>query len=91
LLLEIGVAERQAGDERVTFEVTVPVPIDAGITLKPGLYVGKRGRSWLGPQYHVEFTAEELNALGGKAAPGAETVDVDITSIVRSGKIEVFG
>ena len=82
---------REGGGERVTFEITVAVTIESGITLKPGLYVGKRGRSWLGPQYYVELTVEELTALGGAAAPGVEKVEYDVTSGVRSGKIEVFG
>jgi hypothetical protein len=67
------------------------VTIESGVSLKPGLYVGKRGRSWIGPQYHVELTAEEVTALGGAAPPGVEKVDYDVTSAVRSGKIEVFG
>ena len=83
--------ERRVEDERVTFEVAEPISIGFGITLKPGVYVGRRGRSWRGAVYWVELTRDELQSLGGMGTPGTESTVYDITTFVRSGKIDVFG
>jgi hypothetical protein len=73
-----------------TLEVTEPVDIGFGITLTPGLYVGKCGRYWLGAQHWVELTAGEIRSLGGEPTPGVESSVYDVTKYVRLGKIVAF-
>jgi hypothetical protein len=76
---------------RVTLEVHESISIGFGIILRPGAYVGKRGRStWTGAEYLVELTADEATSLGGTVGPGVDTTVYDVSRFVRSGKIGVF-
>jgi hypothetical protein len=77
-------------EERVALEVLESVSIGFGITLVPGVYIGKRGRNWMGAQYLLELTAKEIGNLGGTVTPGTDKSLYDVSKFVRSGNIEVF-
>jgi hypothetical protein len=79
----------QDEDARVTLEVEEPIPMEAGITLKPGAYVGKRKRGWLGVEFWVELTAGEIKTLGG-VPPSTDKKEYNVSQHVRQGKIAVF-
>ena len=76
--------------ERATLEVEGSIPIGFGITLKPGLYLGRCGRYWLGAQHFIELTREEVRSLGGEPPGSADMFLYDVSRFVRLGKIRVF-
>ena len=81
------------GDERekVILEVVEPLPIVFGITLSPGAYVGMRSQYWMGMQYFVELTANEVEKLGGNPREHEDDKSLfEVTRFVRLGKITVF-
>ena len=75
--------------KRVTFEVTEAIPLD-GLTLTPGVYLGKRVRTWIGYDYSIELTGDDLKALTGRKSKRTTELYVDVTRLVRVEKIRVF-
>jgi hypothetical protein len=84
-----ALAER-VESERVTLEVQESLWIELGVILKPGAYPGTRKQSWLGGEYWIELTADELRSLGAPSVSAADKVEYDVSKFVRSGKIAVF-
>jgi len=76
------------GRKPVTLEVAECISIGFGIVLSPGLYPGWSTRYWLGTQYFIELTKEEVKLLGGDPATG--TFIYDVSRWVRNGKIGAF-
>lgn len=89
---------RKLRRERVRFIVDEPVEIETGIMLPEGYYWGLMeqhgydamdGISWAPKEYKAEFSAEEWGEMGGKVQRDLAALVIDLTELVKQGKIEV--
>ena len=78
----------------INLPVVVPVEIEPGLEVPAGTYTGKkktlRGQGSTEPQYVLELTAPQLNALAA-AQPSVNLISVeyDVTKFVKLGQIQV--
>ena len=79
----------QAPNERVMLELEEPITLENGITLPPGVYAATKSRTWIGLEYRLELTADDVRALAGPKIRAMQS-DFDVSSFVRRGKIKVF-
>jgi hypothetical protein len=76
--------------KRVTYEAEQPVEIAGGVMLTPGVYFGKLTKKWIGYEYLLELTADELKSLGAPAPKSVEQLEFDVSRLVRLEMLSVF-
>jgi hypothetical protein len=83
---------------QVTLIASNPVEIEPGITLPAGRYHGTEkqlgialmgGMSWTKPDYKMELTASQLEAMGAKPSTSLISIEFGISRFVRSGELTV--
>ena len=79
----------QGSTERVMLELEEEIMLENGIRLPPGVYAATKSRSWIGAEYRLELSAEDVRALAGPKIRAMQS-DFDVSSFVRRGKIRVF-
>jgi hypothetical protein len=83
-----GMSGQESG-ERVMLELEEKITLESGITLPPGVYAAIKTRSWIGAEYRLELTADDISALAGPKIRAMQS-DFDVSSFVRRGKIRVL-
>ncbi|KRR12395.1 hypothetical protein [Bradyrhizobium valentinum] len=72
------------------------VELEAGVMMSPGRYVGQskqlgvatlNGVSWTQPEYTIEFSGQQLAAMGAKNMSNVISIEYDVTKFVRLGQI----
>lgn len=72
------------------------VELEPSVVLPPGYYSATKvrtglettsGVSWAAPQFTIEFTADQLASMGAKVALNLISMKIDVTTLVRDGKL----
>ena len=88
----------QVQTKKVTFKAARAVELELGLVLAPGLYTGIKTRtrvdsigsiSWTPSKYKLELTADQLTSLGAQIELNLISKNVDVTKLVRQGKLIV--
>ena len=80
----------------VRLTTATPIQLDGELVLPPGSYTGVRqeigvarysGVRWTEPEYKIEFTNPELEAMGMEDAGRTSSIEIPVTRFVRSGQL----
>lgn len=88
----------QVRKQSVCLTAGTSVELEPDVVMPPGNYRGQskqlgmatlNGVSWTQPEYTVEFSGQQLAAMGMKNASNIISIDYDITKYVRLGQITI--
>ncbi|WP_454616507.1 hypothetical protein [Bradyrhizobium cenepequi] len=88
----------QVRRQSVRLDTGMSIELEPGVVMPPGSYRGQskqlgmatlNGVSWTQPEYTVEFSGQQLAAMGMQNASNIISIDYNVTKYVRLGQIAV--